>query len=100
MVKVDRAAMISVSDAGKRGMSALIREAEAGQEHVVLRNNKPVAAIVGIDRLEEMERLEDDLVDLSLAVARMLETTEARHSLDAVLEHFGYTREQLREANG
>ncbi|HEY8743735.1 MAG TPA: hypothetical protein VIU62_11575 [Chloroflexota bacterium] len=57
----------------------------------------PVAAVVGISRLEEIDRLEDDLLDICLASARILTTSESRQSLEKVLEHFGYTREQLRE---
>ncbi|MGI8913737.1 MAG: prevent-host-death family protein [Chloroflexota bacterium] len=96
-MRVDTSALISVSEASKIGVSALVREAEAGHVHVVLRNNRPIAAVVGIGRLEEIERLEDDLLDISLASARMLTTSGDRHTLGAVLEHFGYSREQLRE---
>ncbi|MGH2558721.1 MAG: hypothetical protein ACRDJH_06625 [Thermomicrobiales bacterium] len=36
----------------------------------------------------------DDLLDISLAAARMLTTGPERYSLDDVLARFGYTREQ------
>lgn len=62
--------------------SALIRAAETGHEQVVLRNNKPVAAVVSIERLDELQRLRDDLLDVSLITARMLTTGPVRHSLD------------------
>ena len=35
--------LISISEASKLGISALIREAEEGRERIVLRNNKPAA---------------------------------------------------------
>lgn len=98
MAKIDTDYLISVTDAGKMGISALIREVEAGHDYVVLRNNKPVAAVVSIERLEQLERLEDDLVDVSLAAARSLTTSDRRFSLDDVLARFGYTREQLAHA--
>jgi len=98
MARIDTAALISVSDANKMGLSALIREAEAGHDHVVLRNNKPVAAVMSMQRLEELQQLQDDLSDISLAAARQLTTGSHRTSLDEVLSHLGYTREQLREA--
>ena len=97
MALVDTADLISISDANKLGLSALIREAEAGHEQVVLRNNKPVAAVISVKRLEELQRLQEDLLDVSLAAARMLTTQPRRHSLDEVLAQFGYTREQLRD---
>ena len=98
MAIVDTADLISISEANKRGVSALIREAELGHEQVVLRNNKPVAAVVSIKRLEEIEKLREDLLDLSLGAARLLTTGPQRHSLDEVLAQFGYSREQLHDA--
>ncbi|MBI3971312.1 MAG: type II toxin-antitoxin system prevent-host-death family antitoxin [Chloroflexi bacterium] len=97
MAIVDTADLISISDASKLGVSGLVREAEAGHERVVLRNNKPVAAVVSIERLEQLQQLQEDLLDFSLAAARMLSTAPRRHSLDEVLAQLGYTREQLRE---
>ena len=97
MPKVDTADLISVTDASKMGVSALVRDAEAGRDHIVLRNNKPVAAVVGMGRYEELQDLQDDLADLALAAARSLTTGERRYTLDDVLARFGYTREQLRD---
>ena len=97
MARVDTADLLSISDANKLGISGLVREAEQGREHVLLRNNRPVAAVVSMQRLEELQQLEEDLLDVSLATARMLATGPARHSLDAVLAQFGYTRDDLRD---
>lgn len=97
MARVDTADLISISDASKLGISALVREAEAGHEQVVLRNNKPVAAVVSMARLEQLQQLQEDLIDVSLAAARMVTAGPGRHSLDQVLARFGYTREQLRD---
>ena len=97
MALVDTADLISISEASKLGVSALVREAEAGHEQVVLRNNKPVAAVVSMKRLEQLQQLQEDILDISLAAARMLTTGRRLHSLDEVLAQFGYTREQLRD---
>ena len=97
MALVDTADLLSISEANKGGVSALVRKAEAGREQIVLRNNKPVAAVVSMKRLEQLQQLQDDLLDLSLAAARMLATGPRRHSLDEVLAQFGYTREQLHD---
>ena len=51
MARIDTADLISISEATKRGVSALVREAEAGRQQVVVRNSKPVAAVVGKNRL-------------------------------------------------
>ena len=97
MAIVDTADLVSITDASKAGVSALVRAAEEGHDQIVLRNNKPVAAVVSIERLEQLQRLEDDLLDVSLVAARMLTTGAERLSLDDVLARFGYTREQLAE---
>ena len=97
MAIVDTADLVSITDASRAGVSALVRAAEAGHEQVLLRNNKPVAAVVGIKRLEELQQLQDDLLDVSLAAARMMTAGPERISLDDVLARFGYTREQLAD---
>ena len=48
-------------------------------------------------RLEQLQQLQDDILDVSLAAARMLTTGGRRHSLDEVLAQFGYTRWQVRD---
>lgn len=95
MALVDTADLVSITDASKAGVSALVRAAEEGHEQVLLRNNKPVAAVVSIERLERLQQLEDELLDVSLVAARMLTAGPDRHSLDDVLARFGYTRERL-----
>ncbi len=97
MALIDTSDLMSISEASKLGVSGLIREAEKGHEPVLLRNNKPIAAVVSIKRLDQLEELEEDLIDASLAVARMLTTGPERYSLDEVLEKFGYTRDGLRD---
>jgi len=99
MARVDTADLLSISDASKLGISALVRKAESGHDQVVLRNNRPVAAVVSMKRLEELQELQENLIDVSLAAARMMTTGPERYSLDDVLAQFGYTREQLLDAD-
>jgi antitoxin (DNA-binding transcriptional repressor) of toxin-antitoxin stability system len=94
---IESDALISISEAAELGVSTLVREAEAGHERVVLRDNRPVAAVVSMARLEQIQALEEDLLDLVLAAARMLTAEPERHRLDEVLAQFGYTRAQLRD---
>lgn len=97
MPLIDTQQMISLTDAGKRGLSALIRDAESGADQIVMRNNRAVAAVVSIDRLEHLQQLEDDLSDIALATARILTTSAERTSLDDVLARFGMTRDELAD---
>lgn len=95
MPKVDTQDLISVSEANKIGISGLVKAAEQGGQRVVIRNGKPVAAVISIESLQRAEELEDRLLDVSLALTRLLTANERRHSLDDVLDRFGFTREEL-----
>lgn len=97
MALVETDDLISIANASKLGISALAREAEEGRDRVLLRNNRPVAAVVGIDRLERWQQAEDDLLDIALVAVRMATSGPERVSLDDVLARFGYTRDQLRD---
>jgi len=74
-----------------------VKEAEEGRDRVVLRNNRPVAAVVGIERLEQWQRAEDELLDVALVAIRMATSGPECSSLDEILAQFGYTRDQLRD---
>jgi prevent-host-death family protein len=95
MPKVDTKDLISVSEANKIGISGLVKAAEQGEQRVVMRNGKPVAAVVSIESLQRAEELEERLLDVSLALTRLLTADERRHSLDDVFDRFGFTREEL-----
>lgn len=97
VVLVDTANLISITEASNRGLSALVREAEEGRDRILVRNNQPVAAMVSMERLEELEALQEDLLDIALIAARIFTDDGTRFSLDEVLDQFGYTREQLAE---
>lgn len=91
-MKFDTRDLISVSDASKQGVSSLITDAEGGRSRVVLRNSKPVAAVVGMESLERLSRLDElegDLRLLSVALARAIVDDGRRYTLDEVAEEFG-----------
>jgi prevent-host-death family protein len=86
---------LSVTEATKRGVAGLVSDAEKGNAVVVTRHHKPVAAVVGIDRLKELDEAAADLRDLALVLARAADDSGRRTSLDDVLTAFGHTRESL-----
>jgi prevent-host-death family protein len=86
---------LSVTEAAQRGVAGLVAEAEQGSDLIVTRRHHPVAAVVGISRLTELEEAAADLRDLALVLARAATDTGRRTSLDDVLEAFGHTRESL-----
>lgn len=97
MPQVDTQDLISISEANKIGISALVKAAEHGEQRVLVRSGKPVAAVIGIDALQRAEELEERLLDVSLGLTRLLTASERRHSLEDVLDRFGFTREELTE---
>ncbi|GAB2967844.1 hypothetical protein GCM10023080_033240 [Streptomyces pseudoechinosporeus] len=86
---------LTVTEASQRGVAKLVAEAEQGSDLVVTRRHRPVAAVVGMDRLAALEAAASDLHDLALVLARSASDTGQRTSLDNVLAAFGHTRESL-----
>lgn len=90
--------LISITDIGRVGVSSIINEAADGRNRVVLRNNRPVAAIVGIaamQRLQDIDEREEELRLLALAVARTATDTGERHSLRDVALRLGFDPDEL-----
>lgn len=86
---------ISVTEATQRGVAGLVTDAEHGTDLVVTRRHRPVAVVVGVDRLAEIEQASADLYDLALVLSRAVADTGRRTPLDEVLAAFGHTRESL-----
>jgi prevent-host-death family protein len=86
---------ISIADANKLGLAALVREAEEGHDYILVRNNKPAAVVMSAERFEQLQKTLDDLIDFTLAAARTMTSSGRAYTLDEILERFGYTRDEL-----
>src|SRR5437867_2731505 len=86
---------LSVTEAAQRGVARLMADAEHGSDLVITRHHRPVAAVVGISRLAELEEAAADLHDLALILARTLTDSGRRIPFDDVLAAFGHTRESI-----
>ncbi|MBF8187128.1 type II toxin-antitoxin system prevent-host-death family antitoxin [Nonomuraea sp. K274] len=95
MTVLHDATELSVTEAAQRGVARLVADAEQGTDLVVTRRHQPVAAVVSVRRLNELEEAAADLRDLALVLARSVTDTGERVSLDEVLAAFGHTRESL-----
>lgn len=89
---------VSVSEATQRGVAGIINDATVN-DIVLTRRNKPVAALVGIERVRLLEEKLEDLRDLALAVARASTGGEQLISFDDVLTAFGLTEADLDAAD-
>ncbi|MFS8101511.1 type II toxin-antitoxin system prevent-host-death family antitoxin [Lentzea alba] len=81
--------------ATKLGVAGLVADAEQGGPVMITRHSRPVAAVVPMSRLAEIDEAAADLRDLALVLARSVADSGRRASLDDVLETFGHTRESL-----
>lgn len=95
MAVVKDAHELTVTEATKRGVAGLVSDAEHGETLVVTRHHRPVAAVVSVRRLSELEEAAADLRDLAVVLARSAGDTGRRTSLDDVLSAFGHSRESL-----
>jgi antitoxin (DNA-binding transcriptional repressor) of toxin-antitoxin stability system len=86
---------LTVTEATRRGVAGLVADAENGQTLVVTRRHRPVAAVIGMRRLAEIEDAAGDVIDLALVVARTATDSGRRTTMDDVLAAFGHTRESL-----
>lgn len=86
---------VSVTDASARGVSGLLRDAERGNDVIVERHGRAVAAIVGIGRLAEIANLEADIRSAALVLARTADDDGARSDLNDVIDALGFDRSQL-----
>jgi len=80
---------LSVTAASARGVARLVADAAHGIEVVATRHHKPVAAVVGVERLAELDAVADDLRDLALVIARAADDSGRRTSLSEVATAFG-----------
>lgn len=87
--------VVSVTEAAKSGLPKLLREVELGEDVVVERHGKAVAAVVSMRHLDEIRRLEVDLRETALLLSRAATDTGRRTGMEQVLTSFGFDRAEL-----
>jgi antitoxin (DNA-binding transcriptional repressor) of toxin-antitoxin stability system len=87
--------VVSVTDAARSGLPKLPRDVDSGEDVVVERHGKAVAAVVSMRHLEEIRRLEVDLRETALLLSRAATDNGHRTGLDEVLTAFGFDRAEL-----
>lgn len=78
-----------------RGVAGLVKDAEGGEDIIVERHGRPVAAVISVEHFEELHRLRADLTDAALVLARELSDSGNRTDLDNVIAGFGFDRAEL-----
>ena len=86
---IDTRELITVAEASNRGISRLVNDALAGRGPVIVRRNKPVAAVVSIEEYDRLAEAQQDVVLLLVAIARSATDTGQRFDVEDVATGFG-----------
>jgi len=86
---------VQITEAGRRGVSRLVADAEAGHTTVLSRRAESVAAVVSYQDVLRLGELERTLTDVALVLSRAAADTGHRTSLDEAITAFGYSRDEL-----
>jgi hypothetical protein len=95
---IDTDHLLPISEAASKGISRLAADAEGGHDYVLLRNSRPIAAVVGMGKLERLQALdeaEEDLRLMVLALARLITDSGERFSFEDVMRLFGLEEHDL-----
>lgn len=99
-MNVDTRDLISITDASSKGVSKLATDAENGRTQVLIRNSKAVAAVVGVETLNQLQRIEElesDLRLLAIALVRTVADNGRRMTFAEVLAKSGISMEELED---
>lgn len=86
---------LSVTAATGRGVAGLVKDAERGEDIIVERHGRAVAAVISVQHFTELQRVRSDLNAAVLALARELTDTGDRAGLDDTITAFGFDRAEL-----
>jgi prevent-host-death family protein len=71
--------------------SRLVSDAAQGRDVIITKNSRVVAALVGIDRFQDLEDREENLALLTAALARLATDNGNRTDLDDFIGELGLT---------
>ncbi|MDO5499693.1 MAG: type II toxin-antitoxin system prevent-host-death family antitoxin [Propionibacteriaceae bacterium] len=86
---------LSVTAATGRGVAGLVKDAERGERIIVERHGRPVAAVISVEHLAELNRVRADLTAAALVLARELTDVGHRTDLNDAIAAFGFDRAEL-----
>lgn len=86
---------LSVTAATGRGVAGLVKDAERGEDIIVERHGRAVAAVISVEHFDELQRVRADLTAAALVLARELTDTGNRTDLNDAIATFGFDRAEL-----
>lgn len=86
---------LSVTAATGRGVAGLVKDAERGEDIIVERRGRAVAAVISVAHFDELHRVRADLTAAALVLARGLTNAGNRTDLNDAIAAFGFDRAEL-----
>ena len=86
---------LSVTAATGRGVAGLVKDAERGEDIIVERHGRAVAAVISMEQFDELHRVRADLSAAALVLARDLTDTGNRTDLNDAIAAFGFDGAEL-----
>lgn len=90
---------LSITEASRTGLSALVAAAEKGREVPLSRHGKIVAEVVSAREIAELRHDRETLRDAALVMARFATDSGVRTDLDHAMEFFHLDRATLEAEN-
>ena len=90
---------MSITNASRAGLSALVAAAEEGQDTSLSRHGKVVAEVVSAEEIAQLRHDRETLRDAALAMARFATDSGVRTTLDQAMEFFNLNRAELEAEN-
>lgn len=86
---------LSVTAATGRGVAGLVKDAERGEDIIVERHGRAIAAVISVEHFDELHRVRTDLTSAALILARELTDTGNRTELNDAIAALGFDRAEL-----
>lgn len=90
---------LSITEASRSGLSALVAAAEEGRDTALSRHGKVVAEVVSAKEIAQLRQDRETLRDAALVMARFATDSGVRTTLDQAMEFFSLDRAELEAEN-
>ena len=86
---------VSISELTKAGAKKIFDNLKADESKIVLKNNKPIAALISTDRYQELLNKEEDLQFIQLAMSRKAKNHKITNREEFLCE-LGISEEEIQ----
>lgn len=95
ILKILTESTVSISDLTRAGAKDIFSSLIKDKEKIILKNNKPIGAILSLERYQELISMEEDYILYLEAIKRLEANNSPTISIHSVLEKYNITKEEL-----